>query len=440
VNTALAHLPTKARAARLPTWLHLSDIQGLAQLATQGVVGVTDLAETVHGHVYKAVAVPFGALGQAFVDRAPGASGVRPQGITGLVYGGVRGVARLAGGAVNAALAGVKPLLPRQKSSPQREAMLSALNGVLGDQLLETGNPLAITMSVRHQGQTLTLEQSALALRLPQATGKILLLVHGLCMNDGQWNAKAADGQPHTHGDVLAQSLGYTPVYLHYNTGLHTSINGQQLAALLEALVRAWPVPVDDLSLLAHSMGGLVARSACEQAHSAGFGWRAQLKNLVFLGTPHQGAPLERVGSWIDGVLGSNAITRPFARIGQIRSSGITDLRYGHVLAAHWEGQDRFDRADRDSLAKRLPLPLPAGVACFSVAGTRSKTRRSGGLPGDGLVPVASALGSHSHPAWALAFQPENQYVACATNHMALLTSPAIAAQLVLWLRDDAVV
>ena len=429
----------KTRSVGPPTWLHLADIQGLAQLATQGVLGVTDLAETVHGRVYKTVAVPFGPLGQAFIDQAPGASGVRQRGVTGLVYGSVRGVARLAGGAINVALSGVKPWLPRPGSSPQRDAVLSALNGVLGDQLLETANPLAISMSLRHHGQTLMLEKSALAQALPQATGKILLLVHGLCMSDGQWTATGPDGHRHNHGDTLAQALGYTPVYVHYNTGLHTSINGQQLAALLEELIRAWPVAVDDLSLLAHSMGGLVARSACEQARTAGLRWLARLKNMVFLGTPHHGAPLERVGSWIDRLLGGNAITRPFARIGQIRSSGITDLRHGHVLAAHWEGQNRFDFASSDSLARRLPLPLPRGVACFAVAGTRSKTQRTGGWLGDGLVPVASALGTHASPAWALAFQPENQYVACATNHMALLSSAAISAQLVLWLGDNAV-
>ncbi len=441
-------LPTdkaKKLAAPLPKWLHLSDIQGLAQLVTRGALGVTDLAETVHGHVYKAVAVPFGPLGQAFVDRAPGESGVRKRGITGLVYGSVRGVTRLAGGAVNAALAGAAPLLARQASSPQREAMLSALNGVLGDQLLETGNPLTIRMRLRHQGQTLALEKSALAQALPEVSGKILVLVHGLCMNDLQWHSTVPGGH-HNYGEALAlaRALGYTPVYLHYNTGLHTSINGQQLAALLEELVCAWPVPIDELSLLVHSMGGLFARSACEQARVAGLSWRARLKNLVFLGTPHQGAPLERVGSWLDSVLGSNAITRPFARIGQIRSSGITDLRHGHVLSAHWEGQDRFEPVGSDSLAKRQPLPLPEGVACFAVAGTTSKMPDTphpskvqptrGGLMGDGLVPVASALGTHANPALALAFPSENQYVAYATNHMALLKSPAIAAQLVIWL------
>ena len=417
----------------LPTWLHASDIQGLAQLATRGVLSVADLAETVHGNVYKTVAVPFGPLGQAFIDRAPGTTGVRGSGITGLVYGSVRGVARLAGGAVNAALAGAAPLLARRVSSPQRETMLSVLNGVLGDQLLETSNPLTITMRLRHQGQALVLEKSALAKTLPDATGKILLLVHGLCMNDLQWRAAVAGGHPN-HGEILARALGYTPVYLHYNTGLHTSINGQHLAALLDELVRAWPVPINELSLLVHSMGGLVARSACEHARTAGLGWPAHLKQLVFLGTPHHGAPLERVGNWLDRILGSNVVTRPFARIGQMRSSGITDLRHGYVLAEHWEGQDRFASADSDSLAARQALPLPDGVACFAVAGTTSKEAASGTLTGDGLVPVASALGTHTNAALSLEFPPENQFIAWGTDHLALLKSEAVAAQLVRWL------
>ena len=426
--TPSARLPTW-----LPTWLHASDIQGLAQLATRGALSVADLAETVHGTVYKTVAVPFGPLGQAFVDRAAGTTGVRASGITGLVYGSVRGVARLAGGAVNAALAGAAPLLPRRASSPQREAMLSALNGVLGDQLLETSNPLTISMSLRHQGQTLLLNKSSLAQTLPDATGKILLLVHGLCMNDLQWGAADAGGH-HNHGEILAQALGYTPVYLHYNSGLHTSINGEQLAALLDELVRAWPVPITDLSLLVHSMGGLVARSACEYARTAGLGWRAHLKQMVFLGTPHHGAPLERVGNWLDRVLGSNAVTRPFARIGQMRSSGITDLRHGYVLAAHWEGQNRFDFASSDHLAARQALPLPEGVACFAVAGTTSKPAGNCSLIGDGLVPVASALGMHANAALTLEFPPANQFVAYGTDHLALLKSEVIAAQLVRWL------
>ena len=421
--------------ARLPTYLHLSDIQGLSQLATQGVLGVTGLAESVQGNVYKAVASPFGLLGAKFIAAAPGASGVKPSGITGLVYGGINGITRLAGGTVNAALTRVGPLITERfgapASSPEREAVLAAINGVLGDQLLATANPLTINMNFRHEGKPLLLEKAALKLRLPHSTGKLLVVLHGLCMNDLQW---ASGG--YNHADVLAKALGYTPVYLHYNTGLHISKNGQHFANVLEQLLNEWPHPVQDLTLLAHSMGGLVSRSACHAAESAGMAWRSKLKNIVFLGTPHHGAPLERVGNWIDTALGSNRVTRPFAAIGQIRSSGITDLRYGHVLESSWcvngKEVDRFVRSP-DS---REPLPLPQGVNCYAVAATTSTQPSAvkNALIGDGLVSLRSALGQHDEPQHCMVFTQDHQLVLPAMNHMELLSSPAVTAQLAQWL------
>ena len=420
---------------KLPTYLHVADVQGLAQLATQGVLGVTGLAESVQGNVYKAVATPFGRLGAKFIDAAPDGSGVKRSGITGLVYGGIKGVTRLAGGTVNAAIAKAAPLITERfgtpASSPEREAVLSAINGVLGDQLMATGNPLTISMSLRHDGKPLVLEKTALIERLPHSTGRLLVVLHGLCMNDLQWTAGG-----YNHADVLAKALGYTPVYLHYNTGLHTSINGQQFAGLLEQLVKAWPQPVIEVSLLVHSMGGLVSRSACHAAEQTDMAWRSKLKNIVFLGTPHHGASLERVGNWIDTTLGSNRVTKPFAAIGQIRSRGITDLRYGHVLASSWEmdgiEKDRFERSP-DS---REPLPLPVGVNCFTVAATTSGAASllKDALIGDGLVPLRSALGQHDEAPHCLDFLLENQWTSYATNHMDLLKRPEVTAQVLKWL------
>jgi len=425
---------------KLPTYLHVSDIQGLSQLATQGVLGVTGLAESVQGNVYKALATPFGPLGAKFIDPAAGSSGVKPTGITGLVYGGIQGITRLAGGTLNAALSKAAPLISARfgtpASSPEREAMLSAINGVLGDHLQATANPLTITMRLRHEGKPLLLDKAALKERLPHASGKLLVLLHGLCMNDLQWTTGGKNEAAYNHADVLAGVLGYTPVYLHYNTGLHTSINGQQFAGLLEQLLAAWPQPVEDLTLLVHSMGGLVSRSACHAAEQAGMAWRPLLKNIVFLGTPHHGAPLERVGNWLDSTLGSNLVTKPFAAIGQIRSSGITDLRYGHVLASSWQvdgkEKDRFER----SPDAREPLPLPAGVNCFSVAATTSAEASplKDALIGDGLVPLRSALGQHDEAPHCLNFSPDNQWTAYATGHMALLSRPEVGAQVLKWL------
>ncbi len=447
MSTSVAAGKARFSFPRLPGYLHAADLQGLAQLATEAALGVTGLAENVHGNAYRAVAAFFGSQGARFIDGAPGRSGVRAAGITGRVYGGVKGITRLAGGTVSAVLSGLVPLAAEKASSRRREAVLAALNGVLGDHLLETANPLAIRMSLRHEGRALPLEKSALAQRLPAATGKLLVLAHGLCMNDLQWHAAtAASAVPpppplQDHGLLLARELGYTSVYLHYNSGLHTSANGLQLAQLLEQLLAVWPQPVQELTLLGHSMGGLLARSAFHQAVQAGHAWPAQLKRLVFLGTPHHGAPLERVGNWVDALLGRQAVTRPFARIGQIRSAGITDLRHGNVLQADWLHADRFERAPD----ARQVLPLPAGVACYAVAATTVahgagplRQALSHKMLGDGLVPLESALGQHADPQRRLAFAPQNQWIAHGMNHLELLRRPEVARQLLAWLGEPA--
>ena len=133
-----------------------------------------------------------------------------------------------------------------------------------------------------------------------------------------------------------ARDLGFTPVYLHYNSGLHVSTNGRALAQQLERLVAQWPRPLERLVLLGHSMGGLLARSALYYGTQAGHRWPARLDDLVFLGTPHHGAPLERAGHWVDLVLGATPYAAPFARLGQVRSAGITDLRHGNLMDGDW--------------------------------------------------------------------------------------------------------
>jgi pimeloyl-ACP methyl ester carboxylesterase len=205
-------------------------------------------------------------------------------------------------------------------------------------------------------------------------------------------------------------------VYLHANTGLHISANGRELAARLEDLVKAWPTKLEDLTLVGHSMGGLIARSAIHLAEGERLAWRRSLRALVCLGTPHHGSPLERVGNVFETLLGVSRYSAPFSQLGHLRSAGVTDLRYGLVLDEHWQGTNRFAlRAD-----SRTPLPLPEGVACFALAGTTASTKRAR-LPGDGLVPVDSALGRHARRALTLAFPPAHQSIAFATDHLALL-------------------
>jgi pimeloyl-ACP methyl ester carboxylesterase len=205
------------------------------------------------------------------------------------------------------------------------------------------------------------------------------------------------------------------------------------LAELLEALIAAWPVRVEGLVLIGHSTGGLVARSAHHCATAAGHVWPAVLRAMVFLGTPHHGAPLERGGHWVDVLLGATPYTAPFSQLGRVRSAGITDLRHGNVREEDWRGRDRFARAHDP----REPLPLPAGVDCYAVAATtmRKRDKESGPLGGDGLVPVVSALGRHRDPRFALAFAPSCQWIVYGTGHLELLSSAAVYAQVRDWLR-----
>jgi len=382
-----------------------SDLRGAARLALDATAGLTDLVEALHQRI----------------ASAPGGTAAdgRTRGITGLVYKTVRGVTKRVGGSVDALLGLIEPALrpggPAPLPSPAREALVAALNGVLGDHLAASHNPLAITMQWRVDGQALPGDAAALRARLPAARGTLILAVHGLCMNDLQWRR-----QGHDHAAALAAELDGTAIYLHYNSGLPIPVNGQLFAVQMAQLLAAWPVPVQRVVLLTHSLGGLVARSALHQAAAAGQAWVAQVDDLVFLGTPHAGAPLERAGHGLDVILANTPYAAPLARVGQVRSAGITDLRHGHCLAHQ----------------QPCPLPSPARTRCWAVAaqwGAAGGSLKSRWL-GDGLVPLVSALGQHSDTARALAFQPGHTAVVHNTSHMQLLSSPAVAAQLQRWL------
>jgi pimeloyl-ACP methyl ester carboxylesterase len=346
-------------------------------------------------------------------------------GITGFVYSSIRTITALVGAGIDIALVPLIVLREERRSSPEREAVIAALNGVVGDYLQESSNALALPMCMRVNGQALELRAPALAAAIPQASGKILLLAHGLCLTDQHW-----DREGHDHGALLAAELGFTPIYLHYNTGLHISSNGRQLANLLEDLAEAWPVPVEDLAIVAHSMGGLVARSACHYSTLAGYTWLQHLRTLIFLGTPHHGSKLERAGNWLDTALLSSPYTAAFARLGQIRSAGITDLRYGSLLDEDWMDRDRFTHVGDP----RQPVPLPAGVLCYAIAATTGSIEGDleDQLPGDGLVHIESALGAHPDPSMDLPLH--EQWVGYDMNHMDLLHRLDVYAQIKQWL------
>jgi hypothetical protein len=386
---------------------HFDDLRGATRLVFDASTGITRLVGAVHGAIERTV-VPF-----------PSAGNGDARGLAGLIYRGIGGGMRVLGTGIDAGLAPLGGLLPAGEASEARDAWVAVLNGVYGDHLAHTGNPLAIEMSLRHRGCAVDPRSPALAPlseRSEPRGPRLLLLVHGLCMNDARWLREG-----HDHGAALADELGYVPIYLRYNSGLRIADNGRALAGLLHELLEYWPEPVQELVIIGHSMGGLVARSAVHQAQQAGHAWPRRLDRLLFLGTPHHGAPLERGGHGLDYLLELSRYSAPFARIGRQRSAGIRDLRQGTITAGDHQH-----------------VPLPAGVRCYAAAATLGSRRGpvAERLLGDGLVPLDSALGRHSRPDRALDVPAERQWIGYQMGHLQLLSRPEVYAQLRDWLSD----
>ena len=392
-----------------------SQLRGFSMLAFHAGAGVVGLVESMHHNIARAPS----ALGPPLREPMGG--------ISGLVYRGVRGAIGLAGAEVDAILARLTPLIDEVGPSPGQAAVIAILNGVVGDHMAVTGNPLATPMRLRHLGRYLQIDAESLSAFIEKPSPRLVVLVHGLCLSDRNWNRKG-----HDHGVALARDLGYTPVYLHYNTGLHISDNGRDFAEMLDALIAQWPVPIEELVIIGHSMGGLVSRSAYHYGSAVGHDWARRLKKLIFLGTPHHGAPLERGGQWLDLALGKLPYTVAFSQLGRIRSAGITDLRHGNLFESDWEGRDRFEHAGDP----REPVPLPQGLECFSIAVTTGKQAgdfRDRAL-GDGIVPLISALGVHEDPRFTLSLPEHRRWVGYEMNHLELLNRQEVYQQIRVWL------
>lgn len=395
-----------------------TDLRGAAKLSIDAVNGITDLVEELHRNI--------SGLAPIVGDSRQG----NTSGISGLVYRSVHAVTNVVGSGLDAALAKLAPLMgandaspQTDAASPQREAVLAALNGVSGDYLAQTNNPLAVQMSLRQNGVKSTV--------LP-AGSKLIIMVHGLCMNDLQWTK---DG--HNHGEALAKEFGYSTAYLHYNTGQRISTNGKEFADLLENAVNKASSPLEEIILLCHSMGGLVSRSACHYAVQAKHTWLSKLNKIIFLGTPHHGALLERAGNWADIFLGISPYAAPFTKLTKIRSAGITDLRYGNLIDNDW--QDTNPETTRDV---RTYVPLPAKVECYVVAASKqvAPPKKSERVFGDGLVAVKSALGQHQQAGLSLKIAEKNQLLVYGVDHFQLLCDEKIYTKLRIWMIESALI
>jgi len=230
------------------------------------------------------------------------------------------------------------------------------------------------------------------------------VMVHGLVENEEGGQAGETDDRV-DFGRGLAEDLGVSVLYVRYNSGRRVAENGRELAALLAEVVDHWPVPIERLSLVGHSMGGLVARSAVHHAVTDGLPWTAVLGDVVCLGTPHQGSDVERAADVVGRTLGLFRESAPLATLFTLRSSGIKDLRHGHAFE-------------------------PAGRQLF-VAATLAVDPDSwpGRVFGDLLVRPSSA----TDPT-----QPADRRTLGGISHAALLRHPRVYTEIRGWLTTPA--
>lgn len=391
-----------------------SKLQGINRMAVDATIELTDLVEKMHNRIVHPPFLPSTPVQHLITN------------ISSIIYKNIRWGTKLMGNGADKALRQFAPYLSDIKSTQQREAIHSVLNGLVGDYLKRTDNPLQIEMEFRHEGNSIKLTKKGIKKAYPVITSKLLLLVHGSCMNDLNWTKEERN-----HGLDLAQELNKTPIFLKYNSGLHVSTNGKLLATELESLITNWPVTVSEITLVAHSMGGLVARSALHYGQKEQKTWVKKLKKVMFLGTPHHGASLEKAGNVVEVILKAIPYAKPFARLAKIRGAGVTDLRYGNILDEDWKDIDQHKlKGD-----KRNVVPLPDEVAFYCIAATTSKPKKSRAtrMMSDTLVSVKSALGKHRSKKKTLHFQEENTKVIYQNNHTDLLNSPLVYDQLKAW-------
>lgn len=354
-------------------------------------------------------------VGHALPDAAVPVLAVE-RALSSAVYILVEGAHRTVPSRVSESVAASGPpeAFPPSESAAGRTVMAAA-NGLWGDRIEQTHRPLAVPMSVRVDDADLALDGPSVTAAFPDATPHLVVFVHGLG-EDERWWMRPHDDSGRGYPDRLSSELPLTPVLVRYNTGLAVAENGRRLSALLDDLLAAWPLPVTSVSLVGHSMGGLVVRSACSTAAAARAPWWPAADVAVTVGTPHNGAPLAAAAGSAQAWLAGLPEGEPLSRILGARSTGIADL------------------------GGRSGTPLVRDVAHRWVAGTllAKHDHALAHLLGDGLVPVTSAHAhghDDAHEDDLVGPDPDvdDAHVAGA-GHMRLLSHPEVYRHLARWL------
>jgi pimeloyl-ACP methyl ester carboxylesterase len=318
---------------------------------------------------------------------------------------------------------------PALDERPGVAEAIAALDGIYGDELAERGSPLAPSMAIRVGGHPVPLTADGIAAAYPRPTDALAVFVHGLCQTEASWqrSPRTLGADDRSYGERLHEDLGFTPIDIRYNTGLHISTNGHHLDRTLTRLLEVWPVPVRRIAVVGHSMGGLVVRSACHYGHEQNRRWTRATRQVACLGSPHLGADLEKgvnVLTWAMAKLGE---TRSMADLLNLRSDGIKDLRFGALLDDDWDQADP-DEFLRDRCSE---VPFLPGANYHFVATSAAPTA-VGAVLGDHLVRPSSASGRGRRR--QLPFADEAGLTLTGLHHFDLLNHPEIYAKLRTWL------
>jgi pimeloyl-ACP methyl ester carboxylesterase len=395
-----------------------NELAALAEVAADAIdrLALTP-AQTLHAAIARRVfaSTPASAPSRVIHD-----------GVAAAAYAAVRGATAGAAGLAGIVARATSDSDARSLSrSPRGRFVVGGLNGVAGDRLVEMGNALAIEMAVRSRGADVACTRGTLRRAFPHATSRLVVFLHGLAETEEWWlrNRHDATGAVlRPFGVRLREDAGLTPVSVRYNTGLHVSDSGRTLAALLDSLAGAWPVAVDELVLVGHSMGGLVVRSACHAGAEAGHAWPKRVRNVVTLGTPHHGAPIAKMIHAAAWMLRAVPESTPFADILDLRSAGIRDMRFGSLHDDDWRDEDRS--ALLGDTRRDVPLMPHCRYTFITATVTRDARNPLGWFIGDLLVRTESAGGrcrEHTIP-----IDPESVVHLGGLSHFDLLDHPAV--------------
>jgi pimeloyl-ACP methyl ester carboxylesterase len=313
------------------------------------------------------------------------------------------------------------------KCNPSRRDFMIAqseaiLNGLYGDYLDKKENALDLGLCFRNQGKILPMNKNSVKQAFPDATAKICIFIHGLMCTEMSWDIGAEKfyNDPAVNfGSQLKAELGYTPLFVRYNTGRHISENGKRFSDLLSQLIEKYPVNIEEIVLIGHSMGGLVSRSAAHYGDKENAAWIKRLRHVVCVGSPHLGAPLEKAVNILGSLLRAFNLpgTQAPAQILNSRSAGIKDLRFGYTVEDEWNDKD----PDAFFRNHRLDLPLVDGVAYYYIAATVTADPKHpvGLFIGDIMVRVPSAAGHAADPARRIPFRSGIVFTGMDHLHMA---------------------